>query len=74
VVGLERRGRAATATNRLDRETIEFHTRVRARYLELAAREPGRFVVIDAGRPAAELERDVWAAVDPRRSGLAQPR
>ncbi|HUK63006.1 MAG TPA: dTMP kinase [Dongiaceae bacterium] len=73
-IGLERRGRAASATNRLDRETVDFHRRVRARYLELAAREPERFVVIDAGRAAPELERDVWAAVDPRRTSLAQPR
>jgi dTMP kinase len=68
VVGLERRGRAPAATNRLDRETIEFHVRVRTRYLELAAREPKRFVVIDAGRPAPDLEHDVWAAVDPHRT------
>jgi dTMP kinase len=74
VIGLERRGRAPTATNRLDRETVEFHNRVRTRYLEMAARETKRFVVIDAGRPAADLEREVWAAVDPHRTSPVHPR
>jgi len=73
-VGLERRGRAPTATNRLDRETVEFHARVRTRYLELAAREPKRFVVIDAERSAADLENDVWTAVDLHRTNAVHPR
>ncbi len=66
-VGLERRGRASAATNRLDREALEFHTRVHACYRELAAREPARWVVIDASRPADLLEHAVWEAVDARR-------
>ncbi len=66
-VGLERRGRASAATNRLDREALEFHTRVHACYRELAAREPARWVVIDASQPADLLEHAVWEAVDARR-------
>ncbi|MFI5370191.1 MAG: dTMP kinase [Candidatus Eisenbacteria bacterium] len=74
-LGLERRARAAAATNRLDREALDFHTRVRARYLELAAREPGRFVVIDASLTADDLERAVWEAVESRRrKGALEPR
>lgn len=73
-LGLERRGSAPAATNRLDRETLEFHRRVRARYLELAAREPDRFVLIDAREAADELERRVWEAVDRRCRGAVQPR
>jgi len=70
--GLERRQRAAGATNRLDRESREFHTRVRARYHELAAGEPGRGLVLDALLPADELEARVWEAVAPR-LGLRRP-
>lgn len=46
--------------DRLDSEQAEFYERVRATYLQLAAAEPDRFVVIDAAR---ELD-EVNAAVD----------
>jgi dTMP kinase len=65
-VGLSRRERAGGAPNRLDRESLEFHQRVRNRYLELARREPERFLVLDASRSPDELERHIWEAVFPR--------
>jgi dTMP kinase len=40
--------------NRLDRETLAFHTRVRRGYRDLASRFPRRMKVIDA-RPAADV-------------------
>jgi len=64
-----RRSGAVGGTNRLDREPPDFHARVRARYLELAAAEPGRFVVLDAGRAPEPLEQEVWAAVASRLPG-----
>uniref|UniRef100_A0A832ML32 Thymidylate kinase n=1 Tax=Eiseniibacteriota bacterium TaxID=2212470 RepID=A0A832ML32_UNCEI len=64
--GLARRAAAGPDTNRLDREPAEFHDRVRARYLALAAAEPRRWVVLDAARPPDALEADVWAAVAAR--------
>jgi len=64
--GLARRARAAMPANRLDREPDAFHARVRARYLELAAAEPGRFVVLDASLAPERLEALVWAALEPR--------
>jgi dTMP kinase len=74
-LGLDRRGRAAGETNRLDREDREFHERVRRRYLELADAEPRRWTVLDARLPEAELAARVWSAVGARlaRSG-ALPR
>jgi dTMP kinase len=68
-IGLARRAGADEAPNRLDREPAEFHARVRAAYLRLAAAEPGRFVVLDATlapdllaeRVAREVESR-WAA------------
>src|SRR5262245_2790531 len=46
--GLARaRGRSA-AGDRFERETAAFHERVRAGFLELAAAEPWRFLVLDA--------------------------
>lgn len=67
-VGLERRHGSAGATNRLDREPAEFHERVRARYLELAAAEPERWRVIDGTVGEVEIEARVWEAVAPRLS------
>jgi dTMP kinase len=52
--GLERaRGRAAA--DRLESESLDFHERVRATFLDLAAAEPERYLVLDATRPADEL-------------------
>jgi dTMP kinase len=41
--------------DRLEAEKGEFHARVRAAFLELAAAEPERFLVLDASLPVAEL-------------------
>lgn len=45
--GLARRRQAELESNRLDRETRQFHERVRRGFLELAAREPRRINVLD---------------------------
>jgi len=65
-VGLARRAGASSALNRIDLETEAFHSRVRARYLELARAEPARFRVFDASRDADGLAADVWGEVAPR--------
>lgn len=41
--------------DRLESEQAEFHARVRAAFLALAAAEPQRFLVLDATRPVEEL-------------------
>jgi len=56
--------RGETARDRIEREAIEFHGRVRAAYLAAAEREPGRFVIIDARRPRGEIESAVSSRVD----------
>jgi len=45
--------------DRLEAEKIEFHTRVRDAYLELAAAEPARFLVVDATLPASEIATQI---------------
>lgn len=59
------RVRQRRADNRLDREAIAFHRRVRDGYLALAARSPHRFRVLDARRPVDELHLAISEAVDP---------
>jgi dTMP kinase len=58
--------------NRLDAETIDFHRRVRAGYLALAAEEPLRYQVIQAAEPleqvAAQIQRSVSLALERRSS------
>ncbi|MET0590001.1 MAG: dTMP kinase [Naasia sp.] len=50
--------------DRLEAEAADFHRRVRDGYLGLAAAEPDRFLVLDAARPADELERDVRGRIE----------
>jgi len=65
-IGLKRRQHARGAINRLDREPLAFHRRVRACYLELAETESERFVVLDANRTPAAVEQDAWQAISTR--------
>jgi dTMP kinase len=49
--------------DRLEAEKIDFHARVRAAFLALAAAEPERFLVLDAALPADELAIAIRARV-----------
>lgn len=49
------RTRRGEVHDRLEREADDFHERVRRSFLDLAAREPGRYVVIDATMTPEEL-------------------
>ncbi len=54
------------AGTRMDNQAVEFYRRVRDAYHRVAAREPGRFVIVDGrGEPGAVAEA-VWAAVTAR--------
>lgn len=59
----ERAGRAATDADRFESETVAFHERVRRAYLDIAAGEPERVVVIDAARPAEAVAEAVQASL-----------
>jgi len=51
------------AWDRLEAEADDFHGRVREAYLALAAAEPGRFLVVDAGLPVDEVAAAVRTRV-----------
>ena len=51
--------------DRIEGESVEFHERVRAMFLRLAAADPERYLVVDARRPADEIEKLVRARVEP---------
>jgi dTMP kinase len=50
--------------DRLEAEEADFHSRVRSAYLDLAAAEPERFLVLDASLPAGELAAAVRARLE----------
>ncbi|HKX17323.1 MAG TPA: dTMP kinase, partial [bacterium] len=49
--------------DRLERETLAFHARVREGFLALARIDPERIRVLDAGRPVADVREEIVAAV-----------
>ncbi|MGA1835676.1 dTMP kinase [Herbiconiux sp. 11R-BC] len=51
--------------DRLEAEKSDFHRRVRAAFLELAAREPDRFLVVDAALQPEEIAAAIRARVEP---------
>jgi dTMP kinase len=61
--GLLRRFSSEGQPNRLDREEVAFHERVREAYHSLAASHPVRWRVIDASRTQEEVWSEVWSAV-----------
>ena len=54
-IGRGRLDESRTRYDRLEAEESDFHARVRAAYLDLAAAEPERFLVLDASLPVDEL-------------------
>jgi len=64
--GLARRARDP---DRIEGQDLAFHRRVRSAFLDLAAADPGRFRVVDATAPVAEVAARVEAAVLPLLEG-----
>jgi dTMP kinase len=60
------RRRASDLPDRMERENIDFYTKVREGYLVLAKGLPERFVVIDGTQPEDVVEKRIWAAVKDR--------
>jgi len=61
--GLARIGGRGQA-DRIELESSDFFERVRAEYRARAAAEPGRFRIIDASRPIAEVRAATGAVID----------
>lgn len=68
--GLERALNRPGAETRYESMDIAFHERLREGFLDIAAREPGRCVVIDAGGSLETVGEAAWGAVRDR-LGLA---
>jgi dTMP kinase len=65
-----RERRVRSRHRRLEIAGLEFQERVRKGYLAIARREPDRVKVVDANRPAVEVQRDIRHLVDTFLAGL----
>lgn len=66
-IGLERiAANNAREVNRLDKEKLEFHNKVREGYLILAKRYPERIVIIDASKSMEEVAEETYRIIKER--------
>ncbi|MBR3505901.1 MAG: dTMP kinase [Lentisphaeria bacterium] len=66
-LGLRRAtGRNDARNDRFDSESMAFHTAVRNGFLDLARRDPGRFVVIDASPSEEQVTQSILEAIHAR--------
>jgi dTMP kinase len=67
-LGLERvrLRRGDAVPDRFEAENVEFHQKLREAYLAIAAAEPQRCVVVDAGAAKEEVAKRIWEAVTSR--------
>ncbi len=74
-IGLERikLRRGDAEPDRFEAEAIEFHDKLRQAYLAIAAEEPNRCVVIDAGGTKEAVARRIWNVVGRRLDPLTFP-
>ncbi|HEY0187028.1 MAG TPA: dTMP kinase [Cellulomonas sp.] len=62
-VGMHRLSARTAAPDRLESAGAEFHRRTREAFLARAQADPGRWLVLDAARPADQVAADVRARV-----------
>lgn len=62
-IGLKRAS-ARSEPDRFEQEQVEFFERVRQGYLEIAADNPDRCVIIDASRPLEAVQRQITVALE----------
>lgn len=70
-IGLARRHADPESVNRIDLAGVDFHRRVRQAFLNLAAAEPDRWLVVDASAGLDEVASQVWDGLTERLSPLA---
>ena len=63
-IAIGRSRKRTTELDRLERERVEFHERVRDSYLRMARRAPKRIRLLDGTKPEEELEAEVRSMVD----------
>lgn len=59
-IGLSRINNNNRESNRLDNEDLEFYKKCRDGYLELAKKEPNKFIIINANQKPEEVFKDIF--------------
>jgi dTMP kinase len=65
-LGLSRAGKRGAAESRFENFARDFHERLRQGFLDIARRDPGRCVVIDAAQDEASVAAAIWSVVTKR--------
>jgi dTMP kinase len=58
--------RASDLPDRMERENIDFYTKVREGYLVLAQGMPERFILVDGTKTADVIEKKIWSEIQAR--------
>ncbi|MFP6757176.1 MAG: dTMP kinase [Alphaproteobacteria bacterium] len=64
--GLRRAGERAGAADRYERRGLDFHQALRDAFLDIAGREPERFVIIDGSASVDDIADAIFGAVSDR--------
>ena len=56
----------AQTGDRFEKEDIEWHGRLREAFLDIAKKNPGRCIVVDASQAEDDLEAEIWDVVTAR--------
>lgn len=59
-IGLSRINNNNRESNRLDNEDLDFYKKCRDGYLELASKEPNKFIIINANQKPEEVFKDIF--------------
>lgn len=62
-IGVRRRKKSLKPNDRLDLQQKEFYERVHDGYIQLAKKDPKRYVVIDASQTIEKISIEVWGSV-----------
>jgi len=60
-------------TDRFEAESVAFHERVRAGYLQVARSDPQRVCILDAARPVEVIHQEILAVVQARLASESVP-
>ncbi len=58
------RAKRESIVDRIEGESAQFHSEVRKAFLDLAAADPQRYLVLEAGQPVAQTAREIAMVVD----------
>lgn len=62
----------ATPPDRFEKESLDWHRRLRDGFLTIAVRNPGRCVVVSAEKSENEVEQEIWSIVCERFPEIAR--